>query len=204
VQIFHIAEAKRWEAAKLAGSYAQSTLGRTLDEVGFIHAARADQVDRVREEFYGDVTEPLVLLVIETDLLTSPWREDPVGDETFPHIHGPLNPGAVVSALPLGGTPTAQATEDPAPASAGATQGATAAGPAAQRPSQTTFMRAFLGEMFFRMLMAAVVMLIVLVALAVAESVGIEPLIGIGVGFLVGIPLVLLVARRRNRRLAAA
>lgn len=204
MQIFHIAEATRWEAAQLAGSYAQSTLGQTLDEVGFIHAARAEQVEGVRERFYGDVTDPLVLLVIDTDRLTSPWQEDRVGDDTFPHIHGPLNLGAVVSALPLAGTATPQATVAPAvPAAASATASPPASGPGAtgRRASEGTFLRAFLGEMMFRMMMAAVVMVIVVVALAVAQSVGFQPLAGIGLGFLVGIPLVLLVARRRGQRL---
>ena len=40
--------------------------------------------------------DPLVLLEIDTDLLTSPWQEDPVGDTTFPHVYGPIKTSAVV------------------------------------------------------------------------------------------------------------
>lgn len=199
MQIFHIAEAKRWEAARLAGSYAQSTLGRSLDEEGFIHACRAEQIEDVREAFYADADEPLVLLVIDTDRLGSPWQEDAVGDDTFPHIYGPLNPSAVVSVLPLGATTSGAAPAPAAPAAAPAAASAAEAG----RAPQGTFMEAFIGEMMFRMLMAIVVMLVVLVAFAIADGTGHAPLLGIGAGFLVGIPLVLLVARRRNRRLAA-
>jgi glutathione S-transferase len=49
------------------------------------------------------VTAPLRLLTIDTDLLTSPWRLDPVEGEAlpFPHIYGPLNIDAVVSAEPF-------------------------------------------------------------------------------------------------------
>ena len=42
-----------------------------------------------------------MLLTIETDLLDVPWREDPVGDDTFPHVYGPLKPAAVVDVRPL-------------------------------------------------------------------------------------------------------
>ncbi len=42
-----------------------------------------------------------MLLTIDTDLLDVPWREDPVGDDTFPHIYGPLAPTAVVEVRPL-------------------------------------------------------------------------------------------------------
>ena len=50
------------------GSYTTSTHGRTLEEVGYLHAARREQVAR-RARFYAEVGEPLVVLEIETDLL---------------------------------------------------------------------------------------------------------------------------------------
>ena len=133
--IFHIAERSRWEAAKLAGSYAQSTLGQTLEEVGFLHASPADQWEDVRARYYADVRQPLVLLVIDTDKLTSPWREDPVGDDTYPHILGPLNPSAVVEERPL------TSLSGPSP----------------------SFFRLFFGEVAFRMLAALAVMVTVVV-----------------------------------------
>lgn len=100
MQIFHIATLADWEAAQATGSYTTSTLGRTLEEEGFLHASREDQWQGVRERFYADVTESLVLLVIDTDRLTSPVVEEPPAPgmtETFPHIYGPLHPGAVVA-----------------------------------------------------------------------------------------------------------
>ncbi len=107
MRIFHVATVADWEAARTSGSYTTSTLGRTLAEEGFIHASRADQWQGVRERFYADVTEPLVLLVIDTDRLTSPVIEEPVADssETFPHVYGAINPSAVVDALQLDGSP---------------------------------------------------------------------------------------------------
>ncbi len=101
MRIFHLATAADWAEALRSGEYTTSTLGRTLAEEGFLHAARADQVAGVHERYYGDVTEPLLVLTIETDLLDVPWREDQVGAERFPHVYGRLAPEAVVSAEPF-------------------------------------------------------------------------------------------------------
>ncbi len=101
MQIFHIATAADWEAAQASGAYTTSTLGRTLDEESFIHASRREQVKPTFTRFYRGVREPLVLLTIDTDRLDVPWREDPVGDDTFPHLYGALSPSAVVRTQPL-------------------------------------------------------------------------------------------------------
>ncbi|MGY2875398.1 uncharacterized protein (DUF952 family) [Marmoricola sp. URHA0025 HA25] len=105
--IHHLALASDWEAAKVAGAYAVSTLGRTLAEEGFIHASRADQWRAVRERFYSGVDEPLVLLVIDPDRLAAEVREEAVPglDETFPHVYGPIDLDAVVEARELGTEP---------------------------------------------------------------------------------------------------
>ena len=57
------------------GAYTTSTRGGTLAEEGFIHASRADQWEGVA--YYADVTEPLLLLEIDTDLLDVPVMEEP-------------------------------------------------------------------------------------------------------------------------------
>jgi uncharacterized protein (DUF952 family) len=101
MEIFHLATASDWAEARRTGGYTTSTRGRTLEQEGFLHAARADQWQAVRARYYADVREPLLLLVIDTDRLTVPWREDPVGEETYPHIYGPLDPVAVVRTVPL-------------------------------------------------------------------------------------------------------
>ncbi len=101
-RIFHIATAADWDGAERTGSYTTSTRGRSLAEEGFIHASRADQWPGVHERFYADVSEPLVLLVIDTDLLDVPVAEEAVpGGETFPHLYGPLTTAAVVQVVPL-------------------------------------------------------------------------------------------------------
>ncbi|MGZ5371337.1 DUF952 domain-containing protein [Aeromicrobium sp.] len=101
--IFHIATDSDWRAARASGAYTTSTLGVTLGQEGFLHCSRDSQVARVLSKHYSDVTEPLTLLTVDTNLLTSPWQLDDVPGAalSFPHIYGPLNPEAVVSAARL-------------------------------------------------------------------------------------------------------
>jgi uncharacterized protein (DUF952 family) len=100
MRIYHVATLADWRAAEESGSYTTSTRGRTLEEEGFIHAAHHDQVPEVRDRYYADVTEPLVVLEIETDRLEVPVREEQVGDQTFPHVYGALPTSAVVAWRP--------------------------------------------------------------------------------------------------------
>jgi uncharacterized protein (DUF952 family) len=104
MRIFHIATLADWEAAQASGAYTTSTRGVTLEQEGYIHASRADQWEGVRAAFYADVTEPLVLLEIDTDLLDVPVVEEvpaPGMTETFPHVYGAIRPTAVVAARPV-------------------------------------------------------------------------------------------------------
>jgi uncharacterized protein (DUF952 family) len=104
MRIFHIATLADWTDAQASGAYTTSTVGVTLEEEGFLHASRADQWEGVRARYYADVTEPLVLLEIDTDLLDVPViEESPAAGvtETFPHVYGALDPAAVVSVTSL-------------------------------------------------------------------------------------------------------
>lgn len=174
-RIFHLASASEWEDALRSGSYTTSTRGRTLAEEGFIHASRADQWPGVRDRFYSDVTEPLVLLVIETARLDVPVIAEPVPDstETFPHIYGPLSTSAVVQALPLG--------SDGQPVAPG------------------SFTRVFLGEMLLNavlgLLLIAVVTLGVLIGLWFGSR--LAAWFGFLVALSVGVPLVVRLYRIR-------
>ena len=95
--IFHIAERSKWNAAVAAGEYAESTLGKSLADEGFIHLSTASQVGGVAERFYAGVDD-LVLLHIEETLLTARLQYDavPGAPSPFPHLYGPLNLSAVV------------------------------------------------------------------------------------------------------------
>jgi uncharacterized protein (DUF952 family) len=104
VRIYHLATASDWAEARRTGTYTTSTYGVTLEQEGFIHASRADQWEGVRKRFYADVEGPLVLLEIDAELLGVPLVEEPPApgvEETFPHIYGPLPPGAVVAVTTL-------------------------------------------------------------------------------------------------------
>jgi uncharacterized protein (DUF952 family) len=100
--IYHIAEASSWERAGQDGSYRQSTVGRTIDEEGFIHCSYARQVEAVANNFYRGRSD-LVLLVIDPARVEAEIREEAGGDgrERFPHIFGPLNLDAVVEVRPF-------------------------------------------------------------------------------------------------------
>lgn len=101
-QIFHVARAEDWDAARADGAYRWSTAGRTLEEEGFVHCAGADQVDGVLERYYAGATG-LVLLTIDVDRLSNEVRvEDLTGaGETFPHVYGPIDLDAVVEVRSL-------------------------------------------------------------------------------------------------------
>ncbi|MCL2542343.1 MAG: DUF952 domain-containing protein [Nocardioidaceae bacterium] len=150
--IFHLALVSDWEAAQASGTYLISTRGRTLAEQGFIHASRGDQWPRVREAVYADVTDPMVLLQIDTERLGVPVVEEPGepgSSETFPHIYGPLPVAAVVKAIPLDspGVPP-----DPAPAARPAETGRhepTVSVEPATLPTQASFTKTYFREMFF-------------------------------------------------------
>jgi len=111
--ILHLALASDWEAARQAGEYRVSTLGRTLDDVGFIHACTDhEQLHGVAQRFYRDVTDPLVLLSVDPTGLDVRLEVPDDTPEAFPHIYGPLPLSAVTSALPFtppGPDPTGRA-----------------------------------------------------------------------------------------------
>ncbi len=97
--VHHIALVDDWQTALADGVYAMSTRGATLDEVGFIHCARPDQITGVLNRYYRDVDE-VMLLDIDVDGLDI--RDEPVtldtGVDHFPHLFGPLPIAAVIGA----------------------------------------------------------------------------------------------------------
>lgn len=116
--IYHLTTAREWEAGKAAGAYTTSTRGRTLEQQGFLHGSGAAQVAPVANAFFVDAGEPVVVLVIDSDRVTSPWQFDDVPGypEPFPHIYGPLNPDAVANVVPLEPGPDGKFAFEPRPA----------------------------------------------------------------------------------------
>jgi glutathione S-transferase len=74
--IYHLALTEEWQAAQRQGSYRRSTRGLSLEQVGFIHASRADQLAATYRRFYGDAG-PVTLLTIDPQQLTAPLRYEP-------------------------------------------------------------------------------------------------------------------------------
>ena len=100
--IFHIALTRDWEAAKRVGEYRMSTLGKTLDEVGFIHGSFRHQVERIGSFLYSSVSDPMTVLEVDPRRVTAPVRVENLegGSDLFPHIYGALPVAAVVASLP--------------------------------------------------------------------------------------------------------
>jgi len=101
VLVHHLALPREWQRALTEGQYTMSTRGTTLEDEGFIHCSRPDQVAAVHDRYYADLDDVL-LLTIDTDLLTSPWQVDEVaGGDSYPHVYGPVDVPAVVSVEPF-------------------------------------------------------------------------------------------------------
>ena len=104
--IYHLALEADWMRAQAEGAYRVSTIGRHLDDVGFIHCSFAHQLQPVADAFYRGRTD-VVLLSVEESRVTAPIREENTEGRTdlFPHIYGPLNIDAVVATRPLASNP---------------------------------------------------------------------------------------------------
>ena len=97
--IYHLARVEDWDAALDAGEYRTSTLGRTLDEVGFIHASTVDQLASTAERFYRDEPGDLVVLEIDESGLDVRLEDGGTG-EYYPHVYGPVPVASVTAVRP--------------------------------------------------------------------------------------------------------
>lgn len=101
--LWHLAEEEHWQQALRTGSYARSTRGASLDEVGFVHASWPEQLPGVARLLYARVEEPLVVLEIDPQELSRAGvavRVEPAdptdpGSPLFPHLYGALPVSAV-------------------------------------------------------------------------------------------------------------
>lgn len=101
--IWHLALATDWDQAVASGSYAVSTRGLTLEQVGFVHCSYAHQLAGVARLFYADESAPLTLLGIDPRRLAAAGIEvraepgDPAraDSERFPHVYGAIPVSAV-------------------------------------------------------------------------------------------------------------
>jgi uncharacterized protein (DUF952 family) len=96
--LFHLSAPEDWERASRSGVYTAAS----LHDHGFIGCATAAQhaaVANARFAGRGD----LVLLLIDTDRLSSPLHFEPTGAgrEAFPHVYGPIDLDAAFEATPF-------------------------------------------------------------------------------------------------------
>ena len=91
--IYHVTTKGEWEEAKRKGVYESPSLATE----GFIHCSALEQVAGVRERYFKDQAD-LIVLTIDTERLQHPLRFElaPSVGEEFPHLYGPLNLDAVV------------------------------------------------------------------------------------------------------------
>jgi uncharacterized protein (DUF952 family) len=96
-RIYHLALRDEWRAAvESAEHYRRSTLGKSLEDEGFIHCSFATQVQTIADRVYRGRRD-VVLLAIDPVRLQADVRIENLdgGDELFPHIYGPLPVDAV-------------------------------------------------------------------------------------------------------------
>jgi uncharacterized protein (DUF952 family) len=101
--ILHITTRVDWDAARTAGSYRPASLERE----GFIHCSTPAQAVGSANKYFHGRTDLILLCIDESrvaDLRYEPPATiggvaDPRADDLFPHIHGPLDPDAVVRTI---------------------------------------------------------------------------------------------------------
>jgi glutathione S-transferase len=105
--IYHLALAEEWRTVAAGGGdaeYRRSSRGLALEEVGFVHASAADQIETTFRRFYADAGDVLLLTIDPGRLQAAGvpvlWEPAPESGERFPHIHGALPVSAVLKAEP--------------------------------------------------------------------------------------------------------
>lgn len=99
-RLYHLAVRAEWEAAGAGGHYCRSTLGASLEDVGFIHCSYAHQVPTIAGLLYRG-RDDVVLLEIDPARLDTEVRVERAHGDEYPHIYGPLAADAVVRTYDL-------------------------------------------------------------------------------------------------------
>lgn len=94
---YHLVPLAVWSGRDVDAPYTAPS----LETEGFIHCTDGElaMVETANRHYRSDPRAFLVLTV-DLDATGSPWRFD---DSTgiYPHVHGPIDPRAVVAAVPL-------------------------------------------------------------------------------------------------------
>ena len=106
-RVLHLADRAAWASAQATGQYSGSARGRSLAEVGYVHASTSAQLPAVMAAVYDGVpADDLVLLVVDLPAVAARaievrWENLDGGTEPYPHLYGPIPVDSVVAALPL-------------------------------------------------------------------------------------------------------
>ena len=92
--ILHIVARKDWEFANHVGIYKSES----LEKQGFIHCSYPSQLEKVADANYLG-RKDLLLLCIESNRVRADIREESAGDESYPHVFGPLNLDSVTKVV---------------------------------------------------------------------------------------------------------
>jgi uncharacterized protein (DUF952 family) len=94
---FHLTPAEWWAA----GDPAAPLLAASLDDEGFIHCTTgADEMVASANRHYRSDPREFVVLTVDLDRLTSPWRVDDPG-RIYPHVFGPIDRAAILAVRPM-------------------------------------------------------------------------------------------------------
>ena len=91
--IYHIVLPEVWDAFDT-----QLYRAASLDSEGFIHCSFAGQLEGVIARYYSDSSEIVVLEIESERLMSRVVNEPSTANEIYPHIYGPINRDAIVSA----------------------------------------------------------------------------------------------------------
>jgi release factor glutamine methyltransferase len=91
--IVHLCHRQEWQEAQPIGEFRSAS----LDSEGFIHCSQPEEIHIVANRFYQGIPD-LILLWLNPEIVSSEIRWEGVGGVQFPHIYGPVNLEAVVSA----------------------------------------------------------------------------------------------------------
>jgi uncharacterized protein (DUF952 family) len=89
-RLVHLCLREDWERAVQAGVYQAGS----LDELGFIHLSRPEQIQGVAKRYYAGI-QGLVLLWVDPHKLSAEVRWELSDGQIFPHLYGALNLEAV-------------------------------------------------------------------------------------------------------------
>lgn len=88
---YHLLPGEEYDAS------AEEYLPAAYADDGFIHTTRSlALVHEVANRYYRADPRPYLLLTIDLDLASAPWRYDAAGDD-YPHLYGPLNRAAILA-----------------------------------------------------------------------------------------------------------